>query len=76
MVLQQVSLVERSSLSQSVPYRRFYCINQKVEFALEGGVDTGGPRRECFRLLASDMKDGTYFTAGTQGSFFVCNMKM
>ena len=26
MVLQQVSLVERLSLSQRVPYRRFHCI--------------------------------------------------
>ena len=27
MVLQQVSLVERLSLSQRVPYRRFHCIH-------------------------------------------------
>ena len=27
MVLQQVSLVERSSLSRRVPYRRFHCNN-------------------------------------------------
>ena len=47
--------------------------NPKVEFALEGGVDTGGPRREFFQLLALGLRDGNYFTAGSQGSFFGCN---
>ena len=45
----------------------------KVEFALEGSVDTGGPRREFLRLLAKEIRDGDYFQAGSAGSFFVCN---
>ena len=46
--------------------------NPKVEFALEGGVDTGGPRREFFRL---GLRDGNYFTAGSQGSFLGATLK-
>ena len=49
-------------------------ISFKVEFALEVGVDTGGPRREFFRLLALGLRDGDYFKSGSHGSFFVCNM--
>ena len=44
-------------------------ISFKVEFALEVGVDTGGPRRELYRLLALGLRDGDYFKAGSHGSF-------
>ena len=43
----------------------------KDEFALEVGVDTGGPRREFFRLLALGLRDGDYFKAGSLGSFSI-----
>ena len=36
-------------------------------------MDTGGPRREFFRLLAMRVRDGRYFQAGSLGSFFLCN---
>lgn len=39
----------------------------------EGAVDTGGPRREFFHLLAKELSDGMYFQAGKGGSFFNSN---
>ena len=48
-------------------------LHAKVDFALEGGIDTGGPRREFLRLLAMEIRVGDYFEAGSAGSFFVCN---
>ena len=41
----------------------------KVEFALEGSVDTGGPRHEFLRLLAEEIRDSDYFQDGSAGSF-------
>ena len=45
----------------------------KVDFVFECAVDTGGPRREFFRLLAMEISDGMYFQARRRGSFYVCN---
>ena len=41
----------------------------------EGAVDTGGPRREFFRLLAEQVRESVYFQCGkdSAGSFFACN---
>ena len=36
-------------------------------------MDTGGPHREFFRLLAMRLREGKYFQAGSLGSFFLCN---
>lgn len=38
-------------------------------------MDTGGPRREFFRLLAANCRTSVYFRHGddTSGSFFACN---
>ena len=36
-------------------------------------MDTGDPRREFLRLLASEASDSAYFMRGTRGAIFVCN---
>ena len=40
----------------------------KVSFVFESDVDTGGPRRELFRLLEMEMSDSPYLQAGNRGS--------
>ena len=37
----------------------------------EGGVDTGGPRRDFFRILAEQCRSSAH--AEDHGSFFACN---
>ena len=47
----------------------------QVDFVGEGAVDTGGPRREFFRLLAEQVRESGYFQHGEDctRSFFTCN---
>ena len=54
-------------------YDRLYMF--QVQFVGEGAVDTGGPRREFFRLLAEHARESVYFQHGeeAEGSFFACN---
>ena len=37
----------------------------------ESGIDTGGPKREFLRLLASEASDSAYFRGGLEGFFFL-----
>ena len=50
MVPQQVSFVERSSLSPRVPYLRFHCILKSCLEVLQK-VNTGVRRRKCKDLF-------------------------
>ena len=47
----------------------------QVNFVGEGSVDTGGPRREFFRLLAGETQKSTYFhsSSDSAGTFFSLN---
>lgn len=47
----------------------------QILFVGEGAVDTGGPQREFFRLLAEQVRESLYFQNGedSAGSFFACN---
>ena len=40
----------------------------------EGAVDVGGPRREFYRLLASQASDSDLFTGREGRKFFACNI--
>ena len=45
----------------------------QISFVGQSSVDTGGPRREFLRLLASEASDSLYFRRGDEGAFFSCN---
>ena len=49
-----------------------YILVLQVNFVGEGSIDTGGPRREFFRLLADRAQNSLYFHSGNTGGSFFC----
>ena len=77
MVLQQVSFVERPSLSQRVPYRRFHCIgSENTSYYCTQGISPGlvrtefGPRLEKATDIEQAKKNYDKKVDGVRGTVF------